>query len=61
MTDEPKTSIQKMYPFYPTNSNLAERSKKGAEKNKVNTEDTRYKLFNRSIAKITKSRVEKYD
>jgi hypothetical protein len=54
MTDEPKTSIQKMYPFYQTNSNLAERSKKGAEKNKVPLEDTRYKLFNRSNAKISK-------
>ena len=61
MTDEPKTSIQKMYPFYPTNSNLAERSKQGAEKNKVISEDTRNKYFNRSNAKITKSRIEKYE
>ena len=50
-----------MYPFYPTNSNLAERSKKGAEKNKVISEDTRNKYFNRSNAKITKSRIEKYE
>lgn len=40
---------------------MAERSKNGAEKNKIIIEETKIKLYNRANAKTAKSRVEKYD